>query len=326
MKVTLLGHSMGGVVARLAITDLPNLIDIIMTMSTPHALPPVTLSKDMDTIYDALAAQVYNASSPLLFSICGGTADTQIASDACVIPPSSITNDDGLTIFTTGMPGAWTGVEHQTMVWCHQVRWRVARTLLGMTSTGNRQDKLAVAEEWLLGSKPAMNTRMDGDVRRIPVTSPSMSIRISGDYDTASPVRWCREEGDCQIVKAEVTTLPAPNNPQAPFPLPGEGIRPDEKVAAVVVDLHTSTGYLEIYAGNQQQITSGAFHKHLVTGKSWSELCSRSVLTSGAGENDLANTHLNIRFSKASTSSLVVHRLNLDLQACKGELQTVDHI
>jgi glycosylphosphatidylinositol deacylase len=317
---------MGGVVARLAMDDLPNLIDIIMTMSTPHALPPVTLSRDMDTIYDILVAQTYNASAPLLFSICGGTADTQIASDACVIPPSSITEDDGFSIFTTGMPGAWTGVEHQTMVWCHQVRWRVARTLLGMTSTGNRQDKLAVAEEWLLGNKPVTTNKMDGDVRRTPVTSPSMSIRITGDYDTASPVRWCQDEGDCQIVKADATILPAPNNPQAPFPLPGEGIRPDEKVVAVVVDLPSSTGYLEVYAGSHQQITSGAFHKHLVTGKTWSESGSRSVLSSGAGDSDEVGNRINIRFSRASTSSLVVHRLDVDFRGCKGEPQIIDQI
>jgi glycosylphosphatidylinositol deacylase len=317
---------MGGVVARLAMNDLPNLIDIIITMSTPHALPPVTLSRDMDTIYDTLAAQVYNSSAPLLFSICGGTADTQIASDACVIPTSSVTKDDGFSIFTTGMPGAWTSVEHQTMVWCHQVRWRVARTLLGMTSTGNRQDKLTVAEEWLLGNKRVMISKIDGEIRRIPVTSPSMSIRIPGDYDTASPVRWCRDEGDCQIVKADVITLPAPNSPQVPFPLPGEGIRPDEKDAAVVVDLPSSIGYLEIHAGNQQQIISGALHKYLLTGKTWSESCSRSVLTSGAGENDLARTHLNILFSKASTSSLVVHRLDLDFQACKGKLPIYNRV
>jgi glycosylphosphatidylinositol deacylase len=316
---------MGGVVARLAMNDLPNLIDIIMTMSTPHALPPVTLSRDMDTIYDTLGTQTYNSSAPLLFSICGGTADTQIASDACVIPPSSNTKGDGFTIFTTGMPGAWTGVEHQTMVWCHQVRWRVARTLLEMTSTGNRQDKLAVAEEWLLGNKP-VTTIMSGEIRRIPVTSPSMSIRISGDYDTASPVRWCRDDENCQIVKADITTLPAPNNPQAPFPLPGEGIRPDEKDAAVVVDLPSSTGYLDVYAGSHQQITSGAFHNHLVTGKTWSEPCSRSGLTSGAGDSDVVGNRINIRFSRASTSSLVVHRLDVDFRGCKGEPQIIDQI
>ena len=319
---------MGGVVARLAMNDLPNSIDIIMTMSTSHALPPVTLSRDMDTIYNTLAGQVYNASAPLLFSICGGTADTQIASDACVIPPRSITKDDGFTIFTTGMPGAWTGVEHQTMVWCHQVRSRVARTLLGMTSVGDRQDKLAVAEEWLLGVKPTTKTKVEQNIRRIPVTSPSMSIRISGDYDTASPVKWCRDDGDCQSVKAVVTTLPAPKNPQAPFPLPGEGIRPDEQIIETVVEVPSPTGFLEIHAGKQQQIASGPFQKHIVTGKIWSESCSRSALISGvgAGDSDLVGDHLSIRFSKAATSSLIVHRLKVDFEACKGELHINSHI
>jgi glycosylphosphatidylinositol deacylase len=270
-KVTLLGHSMGGVVARLAMNDLPNLIDAIMTMSTPHALPPVTLSREMDTIYDTLAAQIYNASAPLLFSICGGTADTQIASDACVIPSTSITKDDGFAIFTTGMPRAWTGVEHQTMVWCHQIRWNVARTLLGMTSTRSRQGQLAAAEEWLLGVKPISTSKLDGAVRRIPVTSTKMSIRIAAGYDTASPVRWCREQGSCQLMKAHVTILPAPINAEAPFPLPGEGIRPDERVTVVDVKLPSPTGYIELHADSRQGITTGALHKHVVTGKTWSE-------------------------------------------------------
>jgi D-arabinose 5-phosphate isomerase GutQ len=63
-----------------------------------------------------------------------------------------------------------------------------------------------------------------------------------------------------------------------------------------------------------------------VTGKTWSESCSRSGLTSGAGDSDVVGNHINIRFSRASTSSLVVHRLKVDLQACKGKLQTVNRV
>jgi glycosylphosphatidylinositol deacylase len=270
-KVTLLGHSMGGIVARLALEDLPNLVDVIMTMSTPHALPPVTLSRDMDTIYNQLGAQKYNATGPLLFSICGGTADTQIASDACVIPPNLITKNDGFTIFTTGMPGTWTGVEHQTMVWCHQVRWRVARTLLGMTATESRQDKLAIAEEWLLGRVTVKVDGSDGETRRIPVTSSAMSIMVSSAYEIASLVRWCRDVSDCQEIQAEVTILPAPVNAQAPFPLPGEGVRPNEQVTILHFDLPLSTGYLEIRANAQTSTTSGTLGKHIVSGMTWSE-------------------------------------------------------
>lgn len=262
---------MGGVVARLAADDLPGLVDVAMTMSTPHALPPVTLSKDMDTIYDTLALQTYNESSPLLFSICGGTADTQIASDACVIPSGYMTKEDGFTIFTTGIPGAWTGVEHQTMVWCHQIRWTVARALLEMTATTNRRDKLAVAEDWLIGIKPVTMEKLGGGARRIPVTTPSMSLKISGGYDTSLPVRWCREEGDCQTIKTGMTILPDPVNPAAPFPLPGEGVRPNEKATVVDVEVPSSAGYVEIQAGNQQHITTGAHHTYIVQGKTWGE-------------------------------------------------------
>lgn len=267
---------MGGVVARLAVEDLPNLVDAIMTMSTPHAVPPVTLSKDMDTIYDQFGAQKYNATSPLLFSICGGTADTQIASDACVIPPDSITRDDGFTIFTTRMPGAWTGVEHQTMVWCHQVRWRVARTLLGMTAAGSRQGKLVVAEEWLLGRKTIQADASTGQTRRIPVTSSSMSIKVSSGYDMASPIRWCRDESDCQQVQAEVTVIPAPVNAQAPFPLPGEGVRPNEQAVILDFELPFSSGHLELRTDAQKSISSGAFRRDTVTGRTWSE-CDTSA-------------------------------------------------
>ena len=262
---------MGGVVARLAMDDLPNLIDVIMTMSTPHAIPPVTLAREMDTIYDSLSAQTYNTSTALLFSICGGTADTQIASDACVIPTHSITKDDGFTIFTTGMPGAWTGVEHQTMVWCHQVRWRVARALLGMTATPIRQDKLAVAEEWLLGIKPVTTGEVEGDLRRIPVTSSKMSVRISSGYDGAAPVRWCQEEGSCRIMQAGMTVIPAPTKVEAPFPLSGEGVRPDEVNTVIDVEVPSLTGYLEIHARDQQRIASGTHHHQVITGKTWSE-------------------------------------------------------
>jgi len=262
---------MGGVVARLAVEDLPNLVDVVMTMSTPHAIPPVTLSKDMDTMYDQFGAQKYNATSPLLFSICGGTADTQIASDACVIPPESITRDDGFTIFTTGMPGVWTGVEHQTMVWCHQVRWRVARTLLGITTARSRQAKLVVAEEWLLGRKAVQAEVPTGQTRRIPVTSSAMSIKVSSDYDVASPIRWCRDELDCQQVQAEVTVLPAPANAQAPFPLPGEGVRPNEQAAVLDMDLSSSIGHLELHADPRISVNSGALVRQVVTAKTWSE-------------------------------------------------------
>ena len=163
-KILLAGHSMGGIVARHAVTR-PNSASVsaIITMSTPHLIPPVTFERGMQELYDEIeshwtawptyetspSARNSHAVPPVLVSICGGTADTQISSDSCALRAnqvelsgSSSTHgfhpDDGtFAVLTTGMEGVWTGVDHQAMVWCDQVRRVVATTLLDMSATNH---------------------------------------------------------------------------------------------------------------------------------------------------------------------------------------------
>jgi GPI inositol-deacylase len=51
-------------------------------------------------------------------------------------------------VFTTCMEGTWTGVGHREMVWCHQVRWRVARAALELGSAPNNAAKGTVLSRW----------------------------------------------------------------------------------------------------------------------------------------------------------------------------------
>lgn len=308
LKVTLLGHSMGGIAARLALQELTGLVDVILTMSTPHAIPPVTLELGMDTIWRSLGRQSHNHTSPLLFSICGGTADTQIASDACVIPSESLGTGNGFTIFTTGMPGTWTSVEHQAMVWCHQVRWRVARTLLEMTALPERRDKLAAAEEWLLGQRRTVEAP-SGRTTRIPVTSKLMCIMITSPaFDHASILRWCRSEGDCQHINVEETIIPAPLSEDAPFPLPGEGIKPEEQAVVLNVNLAEAIGWLEVKGESPHVVGDSASHK--TRSGDWSR------------PHEATYAYLGIDFEDTSTSSLLVHRLDIQTKACQGKRKT----
>lgn len=305
---------MGGIVARLALEELPGLIDVIVTMSTPHALPPVTLERDMDVIWNTIGRQVYNETSPLLFSICGGTADTQIASDACVIPEKSLGASDGFTIFTTGMPGTWTSVEHQTMVWCHQVRWRVAKVLLEMTAKPERQARLQVAEEWFLGNRLRSGTLKSGG-RRTPVTSRAMSIKInSATHDLASPVQWCETEHDCRIINVDTTILPAPVNVEAPFPLSGEGVQPNEQAVIIETRLPKPIGWLEMEVREDEQLVVGRNKTVRVLGDDWE------------GESDAMDTHLSLQFPEVSASSLLVHRLDLETPDCQGEFEDISYL
>lgn len=153
---------MGGIVARHAVTRMGEAsVPAIITMSTPHLIPPVTFERGMQDIYDEIdvfwrdthldkstaASDTPYSVPPVLISICGGTADTQISSDSCALRPipgirgsgkadDTDTFDNGtFAVFTTGMEGVWTGVDHQAMVWCDQVRRVVATTLLDMSAT-----------------------------------------------------------------------------------------------------------------------------------------------------------------------------------------------
>lgn len=289
--VTLLGHSMGGIVARLAATmaDLGT-IDAIITMSTPHSQPPVALQAGMQSLYGKInvaraATQTQDRLGPLLVSICGGQSDTQIISDSCALPGSLISPDDGFAVFTTGMPGVWTGVEHQAMVWCHQVRWRVARALLDMSTGSSRKAKLDSARHWLLGpsSLHASTALPDLEAYKLDIQSANRSIIVqipgASEATQADPiqVQYCRDDRTCVGQKVSVEVIPWLFDASKPFPSSGEGSKPEE--SAFVLDLEQGLEgftYIEVMAPRGAIISAGAHDQVRVKGSRWGEFTSSS--------------------------------------------------
>ncbi|KAE9404806.1 PGAP1-domain-containing protein [Gymnopus androsaceus JB14] len=147
-SIIIMGHSMGGIVA----TSLLPSQDIaaIITMSTPHTLPPARFDQRVDEIYAHNRETLHHDSTPIL-SLCGGATDMMIPSESCILPPSV----EGLeipyrrTVFSSALEGAWTGVGHRQMVWCHQVRWRVARAAMELTLATSVADRGVILDKWL---------------------------------------------------------------------------------------------------------------------------------------------------------------------------------
>ncbi|EGO27744.1 hypothetical protein SERLADRAFT_461709, partial [Serpula lacrymans var. lacrymans S7.9] len=164
-RIILLGHSMGGIVA---ISLLPsNSISTVITMSTPHTLPPARFDSRIDEIYARNMHILRQEPTPIL-SICGGATDLMIPSEFCILPSAS--SDAAIyrrTVFTSALEGAWTGVGHREMVWCHQVRWRVARAALELGAATSTEDKAVVLDKWL----------RDGHILP-PVASPRVEIGL----------------------------------------------------------------------------------------------------------------------------------------------------
>ncbi|KAG5929995.1 GPI inositol deacylase [Claviceps africana] len=141
-SVIILGHSMGGVVARTMLIQSnyqANSINTIITMSAPHSRPPVTFDGQIVQIYDEINnywrrayAQKWANNNPLwhvtLISIAGGTLDTVVPSDYASVE-SLVPETHGFTVFTTGIPNVWTSMDHQAILWCDQFRKVIAKSL-----------------------------------------------------------------------------------------------------------------------------------------------------------------------------------------------------
>lgn len=150
-SVILVGHSMGGFVARAAIVH-PDLrksaVETVLTLSTPHQSPPLALQPSLGHYYSSVnnewrkgymgqtSQSGHYLSDPLLsnvvvVSISGGYNDYQVRSKLEsldeIVPPTH-----GFTISSTGMKNVWLSMEHQVILWCNQLVVQVSHTLLSL--------------------------------------------------------------------------------------------------------------------------------------------------------------------------------------------------
>lgn len=153
---------MGGTVA-VSLLPHPN-ISAIITMSTAHTLPPARLDRPIDSILSRNQEILREDPTPIL-SLCGGATDLLVPAESCILPVSEtsegVTGPYRRTVFTSALEGAWTGVGHLEMVWCHQVRWRVARAAIELAAVAEHspEGRGQVLDRWLRdGHIPA-----DGD-------------------------------------------------------------------------------------------------------------------------------------------------------------------
>jgi pimeloyl-ACP methyl ester carboxylesterase len=168
-SVIIVGHSMGGVVARTMVT-MPNyqsnFINTIITLSAPHARPPVSFDGDIVRIYRGVNdywrqaySQKWAIDNPLwhvtLISLAGGGLDTVVPSDYASLA-SLVPETHGFTVFTASIPNVWTGTDHLSITWCDQVRKSIVRALYDVidvsrpTQTLPRAERMRGFKRWFL--------------------------------------------------------------------------------------------------------------------------------------------------------------------------------
>ena len=223
-SVILVGHSMGGVIARAMLT-MPNYqsnsINTILTLSAPHARPPVSFDADLVHTYKRINdywrqaySQKWANDNPLwhvtLVSIAGGGLDTVIASDFASTE-SLVPNTHGFTVFTSGIPDVWTGADHLQMTWCVQLMKPIVRSLFKILDVHRPGQTRPRAERMRIFKKSLLTGMEDMVDKTMAQREASTLLTLEDDSNTllATGQRLViREFGQEKTPKAHLLPLP----------------------------------------------------------------------------------------------------------------------
>ncbi|KAJ1773625.1 GPI inositol deacylase [Coemansia sp. RSA 487] len=191
-SVAVVGHSMGGVVARTAFA-LPNYVEdsiqAIFTLSTPHNNPTASLEQYVESTYSNVNEfwrnGFYNGTLDhvSLVSIAGGNLDSMINSDYTYVgdltPPKN-----SLSIMSTGINDVWLSLDHQNILWCAQMAKKFARVMVQIMDARQPSQLLPLESRMKLMRRELYSgIELDEVVDNERTTPPKNSL--SSDYQYA---------------------------------------------------------------------------------------------------------------------------------------------
>ncbi|KAL0964061.1 hypothetical protein UPYG_G00317840 [Umbra pygmaea] len=126
-SVVLVGHSMGGVVARALFTlprFSPSLVSLIITQASPHQAPVLSLDTSLLEFYSAVrqrwVEQAEDLRNVTVLSVGGGYRDYQVRSGLTALP-CPVDDPSKLSLVVTAVPRTWVSTDHLSIVWCKEL-------------------------------------------------------------------------------------------------------------------------------------------------------------------------------------------------------------
>lgn len=187
-------------------------IELMLSLSSPNAMPPTPFSRSMGRLFGKSS----NESTEV--AISGGSADSLLPADVTYAPISQ----NSLSVLSTAIPGVWAPISHQAIVWCDQMRRKIARgVLLSIDSSSasklkSRENVLEVWKGLLTGTRSMANTEDLFDVNlNATVSSGAYTSSDIGSGGAAwslgrPPPKWV--SGDkAPIVRLVTSLTPEPS-------------------------------------------------------------------------------------------------------------------
>ncbi|NXM08851.1 PGAP1 deacylase, partial [Tyrannus savana] len=144
-SVAIVGHSMGGLVARALLTlksFKPELIKLLITQATPHVAPVMPLDRYLTDFYTAVnnhwMLKAQDLRNLTTLSVAGGFRDYQVRSGLAFLPRLS-QHDSALSVVSSAVPRAWASTDHLSIVWCKELILATIRALFDLIDENTRQ-------------------------------------------------------------------------------------------------------------------------------------------------------------------------------------------
>ncbi|KAL9537639.1 hypothetical protein MBANPS3_011598 [Mucor bainieri] len=199
-SVIIVGHSMGGLVARTMFmlpSYVPNSITNMITLATPHMAAPLLLDATIYKTYQRLTQfWTDNTFDNLtLISIAGGSLDNIVHSDG-VNTASFIPATHGFTTYTTSIPGVWTGADHMAILWCNQFIRILASTLLETVHADSARERMYIYKRNLLDGQ-------EDSVISHQITDVSVNeLQIQAWENTTDPLIFNKQQKTMTLIKS----------------------------------------------------------------------------------------------------------------------------
>lgn len=252
-SVILVGHSMGGIAARTMLTMSnyqSNSVNTIITISAPHARPPVSVDAEIVRTYKQINdywrqaySQKWANDNPLwhvtLISIAGGSLDTVVPSDYSSLS-SLVPSTHGFTVFTSSIPNMWTGADHIQTTWCVQLVRPIIRSLLEtidvhrLGQTKPRAERMRIFKKWYLTGMEDTAEKM------LPLKAPTTLLTLEDNSNSVI------SKGERLVLKDFGRT----GKPKAYLvPIPVQDISGSKRftlLSDLPIEDHGSNGHLEV--------------------------------------------------------------------------------
>ncbi|XP_051998972.1 GPI inositol-deacylase [Xyrauchen texanus] len=154
--VVLVGHSMGGVVARALFTlprFKPQMVSLIITQASPHQAPVLSLDPYILEFYSAVSQRWATGAEDLrnvtVLSVGGGYRDYQVRSGLTVLS-CPIDDLNKMSLVATAVPRTWVSTDHLSIVWCKELVLATVRAFFDLIEpetgqfTENTQKRMSV--------------------------------------------------------------------------------------------------------------------------------------------------------------------------------------